>query len=63
MEQFSFPKLFVRVAGFISLAIIGLRLGEAVGFDAIPISTDSVLMSLAGLVLWVSSEKSWGRRK
>ncbi|AVA33377.1 hypothetical protein C3Z06_06890 [Cupriavidus metallidurans] len=63
MEQFSFPKLFMRIAGIVSIGIIGLRLGEAVGFDGVHITTESVLVSLAGVALWVSSERDWGKRK
>ena len=59
MDQFSFPRLFVRVAGVVSLGIIGMRIGEALGFDAVHITTESVLISLAGVVLWASSERAW----
>lgn len=59
MDQFSFPKLFVRVAGIVSLGIIGMRIGEAIGFDAMHITTESVFVALAGVALWASSEKAW----
>lgn len=62
MDQKS-AKLLVRLAALLSVAPIGMRIGNALGLVSYPYDSSEMLWSGFALALWAWSEASWYRAK
>lgn len=58
MKQAAF-KLFVRLTGLISLAVLGIAAFQLLNGQPLTVPNFELFSSCAGIVLWITGEFEW----